>query len=159
MIYDLPNDKVSLSFPSQDNDENNRSLWLTILPPLVMLLVMGTVSIIQPRGIFIIISVMMFTTTLIVSTVQYFKDKKQRKKRQERRRRIYTKYLENKREELQELVSVQRDVLSYHFPTFEQMKYLTEQISDRIWERTVESSDFLQVRLGTGTVPGSYKFL
>ena len=49
MIYDLPNDKVSLSFPSQDNDENNRSLWLTILPPLVMLLVMGTVSIIQPR--------------------------------------------------------------------------------------------------------------
>ncbi|PEX02099.1 type VII secretion protein EssC [Priestia megaterium] len=157
MIYDLPNDKVSLSFPSQDNDENNRSLWLTILPPLVMLLVMGTVSIIQPRGIFIIISVMMFTTTLIVSTVQYFKDKKQRKKRQERRRRIYTKYLENKREELQELVSVQRDVLSYHFPTFERMKYLTEQISDRIWERTVESSDFLQVRLGTGTVPGSYQ--
>lgn len=109
------------------------------------------------QGIFIIISVMMFTTTLIVSTVQYFKDKKQRKKRQERRRRIYTKYLENKREELQELASVQRDVLSYHFPTFERMKYLTEQISDRIWERTVESSDFLQVRLGKGTVPGSYQ--
>ncbi|MCG3056188.1 hypothetical protein KZ287_28890, partial [Escherichia coli] len=102
--------------------------------------------------IFIIISVMMFTTTLVVSTVQYFRDKKQRKKRQERRRRIYTQYLENKRTELQELAESQGKVLHYHFPTFERMKYLTNHISDRIWERTLDSSDFLQIRLGTGTV-------
>ncbi|SIQ63076.1 type VII secretion protein EssC [Priestia flexa] len=157
MIYELPDEKVHLSFPAQDGDDNNRSLWLTILPPLVMLLVMGTVALIQPRGIFIIISVMMFTTTLVVSTVQYFRDKKQRKKRQERRRRIYTQYLENKRTELQELAESQGKVLHYHFPTFERMKYLTNHISDRIWERTLDSSDFLQIRLGTGTVPSSYE--
>ncbi|TYR79171.1 type VII secretion protein EssC [Priestia megaterium] len=157
MIYELPSEKVHLSFPSQDSDDNNRSLWLTILPPLVMLLVMGTVALIQPRGIFIIISVMMFTTTLVVSTVQYFRDKKQRKKRQERRRRIYTQYLENKRQELQELAESQREVLTYHFPSFERMKYLTTHISDRIWERTIDSQDFLQLRLGTGTVPASYE--
>lgn len=37
------------------------------------------------------------------------------------------------------------------------MKYLTEQISDRIWERSIDSKDFLQFRLGTGDVPASYQ--
>ncbi|WP_233499212.1 hypothetical protein [Bacillus weihaiensis] len=45
----------------------------------------------------------------------------------------------------------------FHFPSFERMKYLTSQHSDRLWERSLESPDFLQFRLGTGTVPASYK--
>lgn len=157
MVYELPDDKVDLSFPSQEADDNNRGLWLTILPPLVMLLVMGAVALIQPRGIFIMISMSMFIVTLFTSTITYFKEKKNRKKRNERRYRVYTQYLENKRRELHELAEKQRHVLFYHFPSFERMKYLTEQVSDRIWERTLDSDDFLQLRLGTGTVSSSYE--
>lgn len=35
MIFELPEDKVTISFPSQDSDDNHRGLWLIILPPLV----------------------------------------------------------------------------------------------------------------------------
>ncbi|MBA4536974.1 type VII secretion protein EssC [Bacillus aquiflavi] len=157
MVYDLPDEKVSLSFPSQEAEDPNRGLWLIILPPLMMLIVMGIVALVHPRGIFIIISIVMFITTLFTSTVQFFKDKANQKRRQEKRRRVYTIYLENKRRELQELAEKQRHVLYFHFPSFERMKYLTEQISDRLWERTLDSSDFLQFRLGTGTVPSSYQ--
>ncbi|TCP31206.1 S-DNA-T family DNA segregation ATPase FtsK/SpoIIIE [Scopulibacillus darangshiensis] len=156
MIYDLPDDKVNLSFPSQEGENNNRGLWLTILPPLLMLIVMGIVALVRPRGIFIIISMVMFTTTLFTSTVYYFKEKKNRKTREEKRHRVYTKYLEDKRHELQELAEQQKQVLFFHYPSFERMKYLTEQISDRIWERTLDSNDFLQLRIGIGTVPSSY---
>lgn len=69
---------------------------------------------------------------------------------------MYTAYLENKRHELQELADKQKFTMEFHFPTFERMKYLTNQISDRIWERSVESEDFLQFRLGTGIVPSSF---
>ncbi|MGX2958102.1 type VII secretion protein EssC [Peribacillus sp. JNUCC 23] len=157
MIYELPEEKVSLSFPSQESDDSNRGLWLIIMPPLIMLMVMGVVAIIQPRGIFIIVSMVMFMTTLVTSSVQFFKDKQTRKKQKERRYRVYTLYLENKRKELQELAEKQKRVLDYHFPSFERMKYLTGFISDRIWERSIESYDFLQFRLGTGTVPSSYQ--
>ncbi|PLR75551.1 type VII secretion protein EssC [Bacillus sp. V3-13] len=157
MIYELPNEKVTLSFPAQESDDTNRGLWLIIMPPLIMLIVMGVVALIQPRGIFIIISMVMFMTTMVTSTVQYFKDKSTQKKRKERRRRVYTQYLENKRTELQELAEKQKQVLKFHFPSFERMKYLTGQISDRLWERSLESHDFLQFRLGTGTVPPSYQ--
>ncbi|CAM4006563.1 type VII secretion protein EssC [Mesobacillus zeae] len=156
MVYELPEDKVSLSFPSQEGDDHNRGLWMIILPPLMMLIVMGIVALISPRGIFIIVSMVMFITTLVTSTVQYFKDKSLQKKRKERRRVVYTRYLETKRQELQDLAEKQRHFLTFHFPSFERMKYLTAEISDRLWERTPESVDFLEFRLGKGKVPSSY---
>lgn len=157
MIYELPKERVSLSFPTQEPEDNNRGLWLIILPPIVMLIVMGIVAMIQPRGIYIIVSLVMFMMTLVTSTVQFFKDKGIQKRRKERRRRIYNQYLENKRVELQELAEQQKKVLYFHFPSFERMKYLTDQISDRLWERSLESHDFLQFRLGTGKIPASYE--
>lgn len=156
MIYEAPDDKVRLSFPSQEADDSNRGLWLIILPPLVMLIVMGVVALIQPRGIFIIITMVMFMTTLITSSVQYFKDKSNRKRKKARRYKVYTNYLETKRKELHDLSEKQRHYLTFHFPSFERMKYLTGEISDRIWERTLESEDFLQFRLGIGRVESSY---
>ncbi|MFC0190215.1 type VII secretion protein EssC [Fictibacillus aquaticus] len=156
MIYELPKDKVTMSFPSQEGEEQNRGLWLIIMPPVLMILVMGIVALVQPRGIFIIVSMVMFATTLVTSSVQYFKERGNFKRRKERRRKVYTVYLDNKRKELQELAEKQKMVLDYHFPSFERMKYMTREISDRIWERSPESHDFLQIRLGTGTLPSSY---
>lgn len=156
MLYELPKEKVSLSFPAQENEMSNRGLWLIILPPLVMLIVIGVVAIIQPRGIFIIVSIVMFIMTMITSSVQYFKDRKRHKEREEKRVRVYRKYLEDKREELQSLTNQQKYAMGFHFPAFERMKYLTSEVSDRIWERTLTSKDFLQFRLGTGNMPASY---
>ena len=157
MIYDLPDDKISLTFPTQETDDSGRGLWLIIAPPLVMLIVMGLVAILIPRGIFVIISIMMFLTVLVTSTVQYFRDKKKHKRNAEKRLRVYTAYLENMREELYELSEKQKRVLEYHFPAFEEMKQMTNDLSSRIWERSLESHDFLEFRLGTGNVKSSYE--
>ena len=156
MIYDLPKEKVSLSFPTQESDDSNRGLWIIITPPLVMLIVIGAIAIFYPRGIYVIISITMFLLLLVNSTIQYFKDRKRRKKNEEKRRRVYTAYLENMRQELYELSEKQKEVLTYHFPPFEQMKQMTNQLSGRIWEKTLESHDFLEFRLGTGSVSASY---
>ncbi|MEK4669515.1 type VII secretion protein EssC [Niallia sp. FSL R7-0271] len=157
MVYELPKEKVQLTFPGQEAQHTKRPLWLIILPPLMMLIVMGIVALFIPRGIFIVVSLVMFATTLFTSTFQYFKDKANRKEWELRRRRIYSNYLEEKREELHLLSEKQREVLHYHFPSFERMKYMVSEVSDRIWERTLTSQDFLQFRIGTGKVPASYK--
>lgn len=156
MVYDLPDEKIQLSLPSQETEPSNRSLWLIILPPLIMLIAMGLVALFMPRGIFIVITLVMFMTTIFTSTVQYFKDRGNQKRQKERRQRIYTNYLEAKRQELQTVAEKQKEVLTFHFPSFERMKYLTDQLSDRLWERTLESPDVLQFRLGLGTVDASY---
>ncbi|WP_397539504.1 type VII secretion protein EssC [Rummeliibacillus pycnus] len=157
MIYELPTDKVSLTFPSQESEENNRGLLLMIMPPLVMLVALTIMAFIQPRGIYIIVTLMMFIVTIVTSTVQYIKDKKQRLKKEKKRVAIYKKYLEAKRADLHELSLKQREVMEYHFLSLEQMKSLTSSLSDRIWERSLKSHDFLQFRLGTGTVKSSFQ--
>ncbi|WP_445677981.1 type VII secretion protein EssC [Psychrobacillus sp. FSL K6-1415] len=157
MIYDLPDEKISLTFPTQETDDSGRGLWLIIAPPLVMLVVMALVAIFIPRGIFVIISITMFLTVLVTSTVQYFRDKKKHKRNAEKRLRVYKAYLENMREELYELSEKQKKVLDYHFPSFEEMKQMTSDLSSRIWERTLDSHDFLEFRLGTGNVKSSYE--
>ncbi|WP_144509672.1 type VII secretion protein EssC [Bacillus sp. FJAT-22090] len=157
MIYDLPEDKVSLSFPTQESDDNGRGLLSIIALPLVMLIVLGLVAYFIPRGVFIIISIAMFLAVMVNSTIQFFKDRKKRKLNAEKRRRVYTAYLENLRKELHELSEKQKQVLEYHFPPFEEMKQMTNELSRRIWERTLESHDFLEFRLGTGTIPASYE--
>lgn len=157
MIYDLPEDKVSISFPTQESDDNGRGLLLIIALPLVMLIVLGLVAYFIPRGNFIIISMAMFLAVLTMSTVQFFKDRKKRKLNAEKRLRVYTAYLENIRQELYELSEKQKSVLAYHFPPFEEMKQMTKALSGRIWERTLDSHDFLQFRLGIGTIPASYE--
>lgn len=157
MIYELPKEDVQLAFPSQESEDSNRGLMLIILPPLVMLIMMGMVALFQPRGLFMLVSIAMFGMTLVTSSAQYFKDRKRFKSREEKRRRVYNQYLESKREELHEKAEEQKHVLTFHYPSFERMKYLTEEISDRIWERTPESKDFMEFRIGTGTVPASFK--
>lgn len=157
MIYELPDEKVSLSFPHSPQEGNQRGLFLIILPPLILLIVIGAIAIISPRGIFMIVSVVMFITTIFTSTIQYFREKKTREENNEKRIRLYRAYLERKRAELQELKEKQKFVLNYHFPSFERMKYLTENIDERIWERTLESEDFLKVRIGKSDIPSSYK--
>lgn len=156
MIYDLPDDKVDFAFPSEERDDNQRGLWLIIAPPLMMLIVMGVVAMVRPRGIFILISITMFTTTLITSTFQYFRERKKQRERNEKRVRLYSRYLEEKREELHELAERQRDVLYFHFPSFQHIKYLTNHISERIWERSLMSHDFLHFRIGRAAVEASY---
>ncbi len=157
LIYEAPKDKVMISFPMQDSEEDNRGLWLIVLPPLVMLLVIGFIAIINPRGIFMLISIMMFTMTIFTSTVQYFRDKKKHKNRSEKRLKVYSRYLENKREELDVLYQKQKQVAHYHFPSFEKMKEFVTQISNRIWERTFNDADFLQVRIGKADVRSTYE--
>ncbi|QQK77598.1 type VII secretion protein EssC [Salicibibacter cibarius] len=158
IIYEQPKDKVKLSVPSQEVDHNQRALWLIILPPLAMLMVMGIVALLIPRGIFIIISVTMFTMTLITSTVTYFREKKARKRKEEKRHRVYTRYLTEKREELQKLVDKQKEVLFYHFPSFERTKYMASHISGRIYEKTSQDDDFMHVRVGRADIPVSFSF-
>lgn len=157
MIYELPDTKIDFSLPTEEPDSDRRSLLLIIAPPLVMLMVMGVVSIIQPRGIFILISLAMFTMTIITSTIQYFKEKKKQKKQNKKRIQLYTAYLESKRDELYNLAEKQRTVLYYHFPSFDQIKYLTSEVSNRIWERHLTSHDFLHFRVGRADVSPTFQ--
>ncbi|MFX3616586.1 MAG: type VII secretion protein EssC [Sporolactobacillus sp.] len=157
LIYERPREKVKFSWPTNPDKGGNRNLWVTLLPPLLMLIVMGIVLIVQPSGIYMLLSIVMFLTTIVTSTFQYFHESRQLKERLKERQTNYTHYLAEKREELNTLYERQRFVLRYQFPDSSALKELAEGLSPRIWERSREEEDFLDIRLGTTTLPADYE--
>ncbi|GIN20544.1 type VII secretion protein EssC [Siminovitchia fordii] len=157
MIYEQPADKVDFSMPSEEVDDTSRPLWLVLLPPLSIIVIMVTISITLKRTWMLFMSVPIMTVMAFVATMMFFREKKKRKQKEEKRKRVYTRYLEVKRDELQALAEAQRHALSYHLPTFEQMKDKTRRVSSRIWERTIDNDDFLDIRIGRSSVPASFE--
>ncbi|MDF2910018.1 MAG: essC [Sporolactobacillus laevolacticus] len=157
LIYERPNDKVKFSWPSDSDGDNRRNLWMMILPPVIMLIVMAVVLFVQPSGIYMLISIVMFLSTIVTSVYQYVRESRQTKERRKERKKNYTHYLKEKREELNRLYEKQRFVLRYQFPNSAKLKELANQLSPRIWERSREDDDFLDIRLGVTTLPPDYE--
>lgn len=157
LIYERPKVKVKFSWPSESEKDSRHNLWITILPPLVMLIVMSVVLIVQPTGIYMLLSIVMFLSTIFTSGYQYFRESRRTKEHQKERTANYTGYLKEKREELNQLYEKQRFVLRYQFPDSAKLKELAGRLSPRIWERSRTDDDFLEMRLGSTTVPADYE--
>lgn len=73
---------------------------------------------------------------------------------------MYIHYLEEIRKQIADEMEKQKLVLMEHFPTLKELEEHTEKRTVRLWERTRQHSDYLQVCLGLGNVKpvGEIKF-
>lgn len=94
--------------------------------------------------------------TLISSVLFPFMSSRYTEKQQQEYEKLrvskYTEYLDKKRAEIQEAIDVEREDLSQKHPMLCQLVQ-PERLSGKLWERRPNDSDFLQLRLGTGTRP------
>lgn len=112
-----------------------------IAPPLVMLIITIVISLISPRGIYIIMSIAGMGMSAVFSATSYISDKK-RTRENKLRKEVYNKYLLNLRKRLDNLRRKQMESLNYHNPTLKQIDKMTEFYSSRIYERTYTDEDF-----------------
>ena len=91
--------------------------------------------------------------TLITSVMFPFLSSKytdaQRKEYEQLRITKYTKYLEDKRQEILDSIQKERKELNVKYPSIDHVAEIGK--SERLWERRPSDSDFLHLRLGTGT--------
>ena len=113
---------------------SSESTWVKIAPGLV-------------------ISVSMIASTLLWPTLIRRYTKKKQEKNEEERQKKYREYLLEKRNKIESIRHSQHQVLLENYP---EPKYLQNIIINKrrnLWERQLESGDFLNVRVGTGTIP------
>lgn len=116
------------------NLTQGKGTWLTVLPALV-------------------ISVAMLSSTILwPSLMRRYQRKKQAKKEEERQQK-YTEYLNEKKEKIEALKINQFQVLSEYFPEPKSLETIILNKRRNLWERQIESDDFLNVRLGIGNIP------
>ncbi|AXQ79543.1 type VII secretion protein EssC [Streptococcus chenjunshii] len=156
IIYRSSEDPVTINAPEKEPKKPEDGLLRMILPPLIMVSLLIVISIIQPRGIYIIITMAMSTVTVIFAISNYFKKRRQYKRDKKDRVAHYQRYLSDKAMELEALARDQRQGQFYHYPDTVQLDEMAAQYHHRIYEKTLQQFDALHYRLGLGKVAASY---
>lgn len=156
IIYRAPEDKFTLAKPANKPAKPTDGILKIILPPLVMIAITVLISIFQPRGIYILMTLAMTGMTVIMSSITYIKNRKEYKVGTKEREESYDLYLKRKTKELHAASEEQRHALLYHYPSIEEVRDMAVAVNSRIYEKTMLHHDFLTFRVGTGTEPISF---
>ncbi|ORO91701.1 type VII secretion protein EssC [Streptococcus mitis] len=156
IIYRGSEDKILINPPGQEPAKPSDELLKLIVPPLTMVGVTVLITLVQPRGIYILATVGMSITTMIFSIRGFIKNRKKYKADKKERIDLYRLYLKDKVKELTRLEREQKEGMHYHFPTILELTDLVESYNHRIYEKTPLQFDFLYYRLGLGKIPTSY---
>ncbi|WP_249872489.1 type VII secretion protein EssC [Oceanobacillus saliphilus] len=157
IIYREPEDKRTIAKPSNKPSKPSEQLARTIVPPLVLIVALVLISLVQPRGIYIMVMLSVTIVTIIFSITSYVKSVKKYKTDMKEREESYKAYLQRKTKELFEASEEQRHALTYHYPTVEQIKEMAIGVTARIYEKTIYHHDFLSFRTGLGKVDSSFE--
>lgn len=156
IIYRGSEDKILINPPGQEPAKPSDELLKLIVPPITMVGVTVLITLVQPRGIYILATVGMSITTMIFSIRGFIKNRKKYKADKKERIDLYRLYLKDKVKELTRLEREQKEGMHYHFPTILELTDLVESYNHRIYEKTPLHFDFLYYRLGLGKIPTSY---
>ncbi|MEW9676388.1 type VII secretion protein EssC [Lentibacillus sp. L22] len=157
IIYREPEEKRVIAKPSNKPSKPSEQLARTIVPPLVMIAALVIITLIHPRGIYIIVMLAMTVTTIIFSITSYVKSVKKYKRDMKHRDKTYREYLQRKMKELYHTSEEQRHALAYHYPNVEQIRDMALRIDARTYEKTMFHHDFLHFRTGLGQVDSSFE--
>ena len=136
---DMPQRVISVEGPPMSMNQNQIPLMLRMGSSMVM----GGAAALAGNFMTLISSVMF---PLLSSK---YTDK-QRQEYEQLRVTKYTEYLADKRLEIEDACREEKDYLNSRYPCVSDVINIVRQTS-RIWERRSVDSDFLQLRLGTGT--------
>lgn len=148
LILHAPEGKVELKGPPAGASMPKGSLLQTVLSPLVMLCITVVIAIVMKRGIFVLMSVASTVMTLSFSIMSYVNNKKECREKDRAREALYGEYLLRKRKELYRLHGEEVRADRYDHPGIEDIERMIRSYSSRIYERSAEDDDFLEVSLG-----------
>lgn len=148
LILHAPDKKVEISRPPAEAVMPKGSLVRTIASPIVMLCITIVIAIVMNRGIFVLMSVASTLMTLFFSITGYINDRKDCREKNKERQDIYTDYLLRKRKELYALYQEEEKTYHYNCPDIADIEKMIGSYSSRIYERSAEDDDFLEISLG-----------
>ena len=121
-------------FTSINNYMSGKSTFAALLPSLI-------------------IAGAMLASTILWPTLLRKYNKKKQKENEAERQSKYSYYLAEKRMKITNIRNNQYQVLVENFPEPKDLKNIIMNRKRNLWERQISSEDFLNVRLGIGTIP------
>ncbi len=155
--YVLPEEKIEVLPPKAKQGDDQKNLFMILLPSIMMICVMVVV-----RGLVMgsnMAMVLMFVATGLVSgimaVINYFQDKKKRKKKEEDRIAYYNDYICRKENEIVKARTDEKTIMLKMNRSVEDTMNSIQQFDGNLFSHSKEQEDFLDVWIGTGLVESS----
>ena len=157
-------EKVIIDSPPQKEKEQETPMALTIGPMLTMgmtSMVMGGtafVNVLNNQTSFgsamptLLISFAMMLSMIMWPLLSKKYEKKRKKKNENERQEKYSKYLDTKKKEIKGIIEEQKHTLINNNKTLEECANIILSRKDNLWEKKIDSDDFLSVRVGMGVL-------
>ena len=147
---------VMILDPSEMPGRREGRLLLRFLPSLGMLAAAGFMA---SRGgtAMLLFSGISAVTAMAAAAFDMLGGSRQYRRRVRERHRVYSRYIEEKRQEIE--AARKRESFSRHrnYPAPQDLLTLLNRFSPDLFDRSPEDRDFLHLRLGVGTVPAEKK--
>lgn len=101
----------------------------------------------------VISSLAMLMSMLLIPLLTSKWEKSRDKKYEAKRQKKYKEYIDILKTQIEQIKSRQRKILYETYATTEECINIISKKDKRLWERTIEDSDFLRISLGTGDIP------
>ena len=164
-IEDIVKEEVGFDNPPAKINMEEPSLILTIGPMFTMALTsfstaFGTINGISSGTMTVkqalpslIMAGSMFLSMLVWPIISRVIDKKRRKKKEAERIKKYEEYLEGKTKEIDAIIENQSQTLKDKYITLDECANIVLRKKVNLWQRSINQSDFLALRLGIGNMP------
>ena len=156
LIKRTPKDQIEILMPPSELKNKKGYLAKIIIPPIVMLIMTIIICIINPRGIYIIVTIVGTIMSTIFSITSYFSEKKEIIRKNINRENVYNEYLLKLRKKLHVLRKQQIDALTYNNLDIKKIYELINNYSSRIYERNSNEDDFLNICIGKSNMRSDY---
>ncbi len=150
-------ESVSVLNPPAKASRDKKTLAKIIIPPVLTMSATLLITIIQPRGIYIIVSVIGTVVSIVFSIITFFEDKNETIQKNKTRNEVYTDYLLKLRKSLFMKKKEQVEATCYNNPSLKEIEKMVRNYSSRIFERSMFDEDFLNVMVGKADVPPSFQ--
>lgn len=150
----VPEEEIEILPASAKKERKRRSLLFSLIPALLMLVLLVVLrGILGSGGTFVIYSVCSMAIGIVMSVATYVADKRDDRLEEEKRQREYRAYLEDKCTKIEALRCREQDELNYIYTDLEHDLGYINTFHVRLFERSQEDPDYLQVYLGRGKIP------
>lgn len=151
--YQIPEEQLEIQQPPAKPKKSEKSLVMTLIPALIMLAMTIVLrGIMGNGGTFVIYSAVSMSLGIITSIVTYVQENKSYKKEWSDRIAAYNQYISNKIEKIQQSRNNELRIKRLTYVSLEDNLTESNLFGRRLFERTMNDTDFLQVYMGTGRV-------
>lgn len=158
LLRELPTETVEIQNPPMETAKPETD-WISILTsPVIMLVSLGLMAVVTAAsmGTMLIFTGPMALAQIVLAVRNNKRQKKKAREREELRLKKYGAYLDEAEGKIQSLKRKQIVAMQGAHPSVEDCFAIVKQRDMRLFSRSGQDADFMELRLGTGDAPVSF---